>query len=299
MALIKCKECKNMISRDASICPHCGKPKPKKKSGCAIFLGIVAVIGIISAITSSQDGEKPAANSPSKSEKQIAEPPAQSKSPPTTQSAPIQSTPETTSEPNWNERINYWKDHFRGSFSKPSIGQEVDIVLTTGIAYRGSLRELTDQSITIQVDQGTLTFDKSNIRPESRLKLFYEDYLTYNAGSKVKAERDAHRARILERQRKEQQERAALEKAQQAEKTRKLFSAWDGSLFTLVNYTKKSMNDAKSFEHVETRYSDNGTDLTVWMKFRGKNMLGAMVLNTITAKVDYEGNVISILATDP
>lgn len=299
MALIKCKECKNMISRDASICPHCGKPKPKKKSGCAILFGIVAVIGMISALTSSQDGTKPAAGSPPKRDKPKAEPPAQSISPTITHSAPSQSAPEAMGEPNWNERMNFWKEHYRGSFSEPSTGQNVELVLTTGVAYRGSLRELTDHSITIQVDQGTLTFEKPNIRPESRLKLFYEDYLTYNAGIKVRAERDAYRAGVIERQRKEQQEKAALEKSKRAEKIQKLFSAWDGSLFTLVNYTKKSMNDAKSFEHVETRYSDNGTDLTVWMKFRGKNMLGAMVLNTITAKVDYEGNVISILATEP
>lgn len=299
MALIKCKECKTLISRDAPICPHCGKPKPKKKSGCAIILGIVAVIGMISVLTSSQDGSTPRAESSTRTEVKKAEPPAQSNSPSISHSAPIPSTPEAIVEPNWNERMIFWKDHFRGSFSQPSIGQEVDLVLTTGVAYRGSLRELSDQSITIQVNQGTLSFERSNIRPESRQKLFYEDYLAYNAGVKVRAERDTYRANALERQRKEQQEKAVLENAQRAEKIQKLFNAWDGSLYALVKYTKKSMNDAKSFEHVETRFSDNGTNLTVWMKFRGKNMLGAMVLNTITAKVDYEGDVIAIVATDP
>ena len=283
MALVKCKECKNMISRDATNCPHCGKPKPKKRTGCALLLGLCAVIAIISALTSSDDSVPPAANKAPKETKTKPTYPT-----PAIESSSINLADDPMVEPKWSERMEYWKEQFRGSFSQPTIGENIDIVLTTGVAYQGQLLELSDQSVTIQVEQGTLAFDKTNIRPDSRTNLFSEDFLTLTAGKKVKAERDAFRARIAAQQHKKQQE-----------KIKKLFSAWDGSLYSLVSQTKKSMNDAKSFEHVETRYSDNGTNLTVWMKFRGKNMLGAMVLNTITAKVDYEGNVIAILATEP
>ena len=55
------------------------------------------------------------------------------------------------------------------------------------------------------------------------------------------------------------------------------------------------MNDPSSFEHVKTTYTDNGTYLTVYMVFRGKNAFNAIVVNEITAKVDLEGNVIAIL----
>lgn len=34
------------------------------------------------------------------------------------------------------------------------------------------------------------------------------------------------------------------------------FSAWDGSHIALTRMIKESMNDPKSFEHVETKYSD-------------------------------------------
>lgn len=45
MALIACKECKQQISDQAKMCPHCGCPIKKQKSGLGIagmILGIVA-----------------------------------------------------------------------------------------------------------------------------------------------------------------------------------------------------------------------------------------------------------------
>lgn len=276
MALIKCKECKNMISRDATICPHCGKPRPKNRPGCTMALVIVVILAIYGAISSTQESGKTASPSP-----------AQSDSRPTAK-VPAQAAPNVLAEPKWDERLSYWKNQLRESFQQPSIGQDIEVILMGGVVHRGSLKELNDQSVTIQIEKGTLTFDRTSIRQDSRLKLFSEDYVSGLARENVRAEQEAFRARF-----------AAQEKAQHAEKIHKLFSAWDGSLYSLVQYTKKTMHDAKSFEHIETRFSDSGTDLTVWMKFRGKNILGALVINSITAKVDYEGNVISVLATEP
>lgn len=73
------------------------------------------------------------------------------------------------------------------------------------------------------------------------------------------------------------------------------FSAWDGSHLGLVRFVKNDMNDASSFEHVETKYRDQGKTLFIVMKFRGKNAFGALVLNSISAKVDFNGNVLEII----
>lgn len=73
----------------------------------------------------------------------------------------------------------------------------------------------------------------------------------------------------------------------------KQFSNLDGSHRNLKRYVKNNMNDPKSFEHIETKYADKGTYLYVYMKFRGSNAFGATVLNTIRAKVDLQGNILS------
>lgn len=78
----------------------------------------------------------------------------------------------------------------------------------------------------------------------------------------------------------------------------KYFSAWDGSHIGLTKVIKESMNDPKSYEHVETRYGDKGDYLLVSATFRGKNAFGGVVKNTVVAKVDLDGNVIEILSQE-
>ena len=65
------------------------------------------------------------------------------------------------------------------------------------------------------------------------------------------------------------------------------FSSWDGSHRGLEKVIKKGMNDPKSYEHIETRYRDEGTSIFVMTKFRGKNAFGGMVINDISARVDF------------
>lgn len=72
-----------------------------------------------------------------------------------------------------------------------------------------------------------------------------------------------------------------------------MFNQFDGSCPALVSEVKKKLNDAESFEHVQTQYRDIPTDslLMVQMKFRAKNAFGAMVLQQVDAKVHYDGTV--------
>ncbi|MCA9365020.1 MAG: hypothetical protein KC736_03955 [Candidatus Moranbacteria bacterium] len=73
------------------------------------------------------------------------------------------------------------------------------------------------------------------------------------------------------------------------------FSVWDGSHIELTKIIKKSMNDPKSYEHVETTYTDMGDYLIVNTVFRGKNAFGALVKNTVKAKVSLDGKDVEIL----
>ncbi|MGB2925493.1 MAG: hypothetical protein WBB82_09345 [Limnothrix sp.] len=76
------------------------------------------------------------------------------------------------------------------------------------------------------------------------------------------------------------------------------FSSWDGSHIELTKLIKKAMNDPKSYKHEETRYVDNGDYLIVGTTFRGKNALGGVVLNSVTAKADLDGKVIEVISQE-
>lgn len=92
----------------------------------------------------------------------------------------------------------------------------------------------------------------------------------------------------------QQEKLAAREKLVESQ-----FSAWDGSHPGLTKLIKGSMNDPKSYEHVGTRYTDNGDQLIIQTDFHGKNAFGAVVKNSVIAKVDLDGNVIEVLSQSP
>lgn len=75
----------------------------------------------------------------------------------------------------------------------------------------------------------------------------------------------------------------------------KQFSAWNGDHETLARSIKASMNNPKSYEHVQSGYTDNGDYILVETKFRGTNAFGGIVINTVRAKVDLQGNVLEII----
>ncbi len=76
------------------------------------------------------------------------------------------------------------------------------------------------------------------------------------------------------------------------------FSSWDGSHRGLTDLIKKSMNDPDSYEHIETRFRDDGDNIFVITKFRGANAFGGKVINTVIARVDFSGNVIEVISQE-
>lgn len=73
------------------------------------------------------------------------------------------------------------------------------------------------------------------------------------------------------------------------------FSSWDGSHYALEKLIKKGMHDPSSYEHIETRYGDKTEYILVSTSFRGKNAFGALVKNTVNAKVDINGKIIEVI----
>lgn len=85
-------------------------------------------------------------------------------------------------------------------------------------------------------------------------------------------------------------------------RTRKIkqsFSPWNGGHYALVKLTKDSMNDPKSFEHINTKYWDMKEHLVVRMDFRGKNAFGGMVKNFIIVKTTVDGKILEIINQGP
>jgi len=75
------------------------------------------------------------------------------------------------------------------------------------------------------------------------------------------------------------------------------FSPWNGSHYGVVRLVKAAMNDPGSFQHVETRYWDQGDHLIVNMTFRGKNAFGAVVVSTVKAWASIDGDTVELLET--
>ena len=75
------------------------------------------------------------------------------------------------------------------------------------------------------------------------------------------------------------------------------FSVWNGSHIELTQRIKAAMNDPDSYEHVDTRYRDNGDHLIVTTSFRGANAFGGKVVNTWTARTAIDGRVLQIIST--
>lgn len=88
-------------------------------------------------------------------------------------------------------------------------------------------------------------------------------------------------------------EKQALKQKEEHEKRMRKFeekclSSWNGSHRELVKLVKQNMNNPKSFEHVETRYGVTGDYAGIVMVYRGTNAFGAIVTNSIKAKVSLD-----------
>jgi hypothetical protein len=98
----------------------------------------------------------------------------------------------------------------------------------------------------------------------------------------------------LEAERKKQ---AELERNRK-EKVEKQFSSWDGSHPALSRMIKENCRNPDSYEHIETRFRDDGSSIFVITKYRAENGFGGMSIGTVSARVDFDGNVIEIVSQE-
>lgn len=111
---------------------------------------------------------------------------------------------------------------------------------------------------------------------------------------------------VAERKEQEKIERelaAEIKKQEEFNKNRKeniekQFSAWDGSHPKLSRMIEESCRNPDSYEHIETRFRDDGNSIFVITKYRAENGFGGMTIGNVTARVDFNGNVIEIVSQD-
>lgn len=73
------------------------------------------------------------------------------------------------------------------------------------------------------------------------------------------------------------------------------FNLSDGSHITLEKYIKKSMKDPSSYQHIETKYTDQKDHLFVNEKYRGRNSFGDIVQDKIGVKTENDCKIIEII----
>lgn len=75
----------------------------------------------------------------------------------------------------------------------------------------------------------------------------------------------------------------------------KLFSGWDGSHINLTKKIKESLNDPKSYEHIDTSYRDLDSILIVNTIFTAKNAFGGTVKREVIIISDTLGNITELV----
>jgi hypothetical protein len=128
-----------------------------------------------------------------------------------------------------------------------------------------------------------------------------DELLAMDPNTREFAEDIAHIREKREKLKLEEARKKRIREQQEARQDRidSNFSAWDGSHRPLTRLVKGSMNDPKSYKHVETVFWDKGDHLVVLTTFRGKNAFGAVVKNWIKAKTDLDGKVLEVIDQGP
>ena len=72
----------------------------------------------------------------------------------------------------------------------------------------------------------------------------------------------------------------------------------DNKHFEFARIIKKLAHDPKSFQHIHTSYVETDNFLIVTMRFRAKNRLGALMVDTHTAKFSFNGRFLGLVETE-
>lgn len=160
------------------------------------------------------------------------------------------------------------------------------------MVYHPARDNQTEYTTTFQEGENQLKITLTGNKNASTTKILTVDYITPE--TKAQREKERLEAELAEAEQKRITKEAETESMRQ-DLVRLAFSPFDGSHRKLVEFVKSTMNDPKSFEHVETKYVDQGQTLLVTMTFRGSNSFGGIIKDQIIAIVDLEGKVLQVL----
>jgi len=203
------------------------------------------------------------------------------------------------------------------SMKSPEEKYNDALKLTSAGQYTEALKELksvsTDKAIKLQGELKIAINNPQKKQEEIAAQMSDEEFKSTKAGTNTKEYfsnpdinkyfltniakmSDSYHSELVENAIIQAEAERKNEIREKFEKT--LMSSWDGSNRALERYIKANMNDPKSYEHIETRYSINyDKGVAVLMtKFRGKNAFGGVVVNACVATQDINSG--KLLSTD-
>ena len=285
--LINCQTCGQQIAAEAKICPHCGAKNKKRQGGClAVFIVLVFFSFVVIPWMSNRDAKAPEGY-------------------------------KTVGKEDWSQNIHMSSGSSSAStvpeseFSEIKNDPTVEKVELTGnkikVIYKKDLPEMCYLEMRKLAQRGTNHTKRPysaecSVAADPDKILYFEtrdgNQTTVIAFTRNKnaLNRKLEEERLAEARRQQRIVREQVKKSIACDKFERQFvSKWDGSCRPVVETVKKNMKDPKSFEHIKTKVFTTDTDnFLIEMRFRGNNSFGALVVNTVTATVTPQGQVIAI-----
>lgn len=282
-ALKPCNACGKMIAKNAKSCPNCGAKNKKNSSCMTVFLVFFVFCIVLAAIFSKRD------QSISKSQASTSE------------------EDRKHSKEIVKERLAYLRHVPELKGIQFNDYNEICILLRTnnlpedyGIICNAAALNASEALMNAKIrdNECTIYLLPSDASPGDKDKALYKAVAKRGVVQEGEDTQNGIRLKLSKMTPQEREKYVQEQKAQikAGAFEDKYVSRWDGSVKPVVQYVKNSMNDPKSFEHVNTQWGIvSGTTDRYWvnMTFRGTNAFGATVTNTIKVEVDSNGNVSS------
>jgi len=214
-------------------------------------------------------------------------------------------------------------NQFKKLFKVPVIGSIISFVDNRGIGHKGKLIELLNDRLKIQIEKTKFTYRIKQIKPKYAGQFFSDLFVQNEIDKAVKIQenlyaikrrkyfaafrdyemkcfriKEANQTAIDKWQNFRVELRRTAHLAKKRSNAKNLFSGWDGSLYALKSFTKKNCKDPSSFDHILTSYVTLPSHLIVMMKYRAKNSFGGFSIGHITATVDFDGNLLTIVKAE-
>lgn len=90
-----------------------------------------------------------------------------------------------------------------------------------------------------------------------------------------------------------QPEKPLTVEEQRTKTIERAFSSWDGSHRATENRLKSALKDPDSYEHIETKYNDNGDHIAVLLKYRARNSFGGMTIGYVKSTATIDGKLLT------